>query len=160
MSATRNSPKKRSLCCLVQDTIEDIDTGIHPEPVFLLNFIIATGNRENAPWNPVGYLKFYLARIKLFITTTQRASLIPRTALSRWIVAFVWRAYERLVIPMPPAHPGICTWIHYPRILCQTAVYFRDVLVFQECTVGNSPVHWTETLVLHFIGSNKWAEHT
>ena len=160
MSATRNSPKKRSLCCLVQDIIEETDTGIHPEPVFLLNFIIATGNREDAPWSSVGYLKFYLARIKLFITTTGSASLIPRTALSCWIVAFVWRAYERLVIPMSPAHPEICTRVHYPRILCQTTVYFRDVLIFQERTVGNSPVHWTETLVLHFIGSYKWTEYT
>ena len=32
----------------------------------------------------------------LFITTTGSASLIPTTALSRWIVAFVWHAYERL----------------------------------------------------------------
>ena len=159
VSATRNPPEKRSLCCLVQDIIEDTDTGIHPEPVFLLNFRIATGNREDAPWSPVGYLNFHLVRTKLFITTTGSSSLIPRTALSCWIVAFVWRDYERLVIPMPPAH-GICTQVHYPRILCQTAVYFTDVLVFHGRTVGNSPVHWTEILVLHFIGSNKWAEYT
>ena len=94
-----------------------------------------------------------------FITTTGSVSLIPTTGLSRWIVAFVWGAYERLGIQMPPAHPGLCT--HYPRILCQTRIYFRDVLVFQERMVGNiHPVHWTETLVLHFIGSNEWAEYT
>ena len=107
--------------------------------------------QEDAPWCPVGYLKFYLARTKtLFITTTGSTSHILTTALSRWIVAFVWRAYERLVIPMPQAHPGISTQVHYLRILCQTAVYFQDVSVFQERSVGNCHARWT--LVLHFIG--------
>ena len=45
----------------------------------------------------------------LFISTTGSASLIPTTALSRWVVAFVWHAYERLGIQIPPAHPGLCT---------------------------------------------------
>ena len=64
---------------------------------------IPTGNREDAPWCRVGYFKFYLACTKrLFITTT-------RSVISCWIVAFVWRVYERLGIPMPTAHPGICT---------------------------------------------------
>ena len=72
---------------------------------FLLDFRIPTGNREDAPWCPVGYLRFYLACTKrLFITTT-------KSAISCWIVAFVWRAYERLGIPMPTAHPGICTQV-------------------------------------------------
>ena len=34
-----------------------------------------------------------------------------RSAISCWIVAFVWRAYERLGIPMPTAQPGICTQV-------------------------------------------------
>ena len=38
-----------------------------------------------------------------------RRGLIPTTALSRWIVVFVWRAYERLGKQIPPAHPGLCT---------------------------------------------------
>ena len=42
--------------------------------------------------------------------------------------------------------------VHNAKILCQTAVYFGKVLVFQERTIGNSPLNWTETLVLHFIG--------
>ena len=42
-------------------------------------------------------------------------------------------------------------------MLCQTAAYFQKVLVFQERTIGNSPLNWTDTLVLHFIGGNKWA---
>ena len=48
---------------------------------------------------------------KIFISTTESASLIPTTALSRWIVGFVWRAYERLGIQMPPTHPGLCTQV-------------------------------------------------
>ena len=55
MPGTRNSPEKGSLCCLVQGIIEDTNTGIHPEPVFLLNLRVATGNREDAPGCQVGY---------------------------------------------------------------------------------------------------------
>ena len=55
MPGTQNPPEKRSLCCLVQGIIEDTNTLIHPEPVFLLDLRIATGNREDAPWCPVGY---------------------------------------------------------------------------------------------------------
>ena len=86
-------------------SLKTTDIGIHPEPVFLWDFRIPTGNREDAPWCPVDHLKFYLACTKrLFITTT-------RSAISCWIVAFVWRAYKRLGIPMHTAHPGICTQV-------------------------------------------------
>ena len=37
MPRTQNPPEKGSLCCLVQGIIEDTNTGIHPEPKFLLD---------------------------------------------------------------------------------------------------------------------------
>ena len=55
MPGTQNLPEKRSLWCLVQGIIEDTNTGMHPEPVFLLDLRFATGNREDAPWRPVDY---------------------------------------------------------------------------------------------------------
>ena len=55
MPGTQNPPEKRSLWCLVQGIIEDTNTGMHPEPVFLLDLRLATGNREDAPWCPVDY---------------------------------------------------------------------------------------------------------
>ena len=144
-------PRRDHFAALCRISLKTQTPGYTQNLLFFLNLRTATNNRKDAPWCPVGYLKFYLTRTKvLFITTTGSASRIPRTTLSRWIVAFVWRAYERLVIPMPPAHPGISHQVHYLRIVCQTAEYFRDVLVFQG--IGNSPAHWTETLVLHFIG--------
>ena len=98
----------------------------------------------------------------LFISTTETASLILTTALSRWIVVFVKRPYERLGIEMSQHILGfVLRCVHYPRILCQTGIYFHNVLVFQERTVGNiSAVHYAETLVLHFIWSNEWVEYT
>ena len=80
-----------------------------PEPVFLPDLRRATGNREDAPWCPVRCLKFYLDRTKdrrgsidqLFITTMGQPNPISKTALSRWIIALVRRAYEKLGKPTP-----------------------------------------------------------
>ena len=127
-----------------------------PEPIFLPDLRRATGDREDRAWCPVRCLKAYLNRTRelrgsidqLFVTTMEPRRPLSKTALSRWIVALVRRAYEKLDQPAPSirAHDTrsqSASWAYYsgvplPEIMASAGwrtqttfqqVYLRDVLV-------------------------------
>ena len=139
-----------------------------PEPIFLPALCRATGNPEDAPWCPVQCLRAYLKRTKarrgkidqLFVTSCGQAKALSKTALSRWLVALVKRAYRELRLPAPQslrAHDTrgqSASWALYAGVPVSeiianagwsTAttfqhVYLKDVLIAKETRASRAAV--------------------
>ena len=122
MPGTQNPPEK-ALCCLVQGIIEDTNTGIYPEPIFLLDLRIATGNREDAPWCLVGC--FYLAGTKKWYSyPPQKARVLFLQQLSVAGTLHLYGALTTGWVYKCPQHilGYVLRCVNYPRILCQTGM--------------------------------------